>query len=79
MKNKLSDLNNALFQQLENIQNPEEGTDVAMEIEKAKAITGISTNIINIHKLAYQAAKESGREEDFLETQFTNTPKSIDR
>lgn len=58
MKNKLQDLNNHLFAQLERLDNEEltaEGLDT--EIQRSKAITAISNQIINNAKLALDATK----------------------
>jgi hypothetical protein len=58
MKNKLEDLNNHLFEQLERL-NDEDLTGDALlsEIDRAKAITGVSTQIINNASLALKAAE----------------------
>lgn len=58
MKNKLQDLNNHLFAQLERLDNEEltaEGLET--EIQRSKAITAISNQIINNAKLALDATK----------------------
>ena len=64
MKNKLTDLNNHLFEQLERL-NDEDLTDEQMgkEIERSKAITSIANSIINNAKVVLDTAKfldESG-------------------
>lgn len=58
MKNKLSDLNNHLFAQLERLSD-EELKDEALqeEIERSKAVQGIAGSIINNAKLALDAEK----------------------
>jgi len=60
MQNKLSDLNNHLFMQLERLGDesltPEE---LAQEIKRSQAIGGISKNIIENANLVYQAKRTS--------------------
>lgn len=57
MKNKLSDLNNHLFAEIERLGDEELiGEDLEKEIERAKAITGIATQIIANGSLALKAA-----------------------
>ena len=58
MKNKLTDLNNHLFTQLERL-NEEglEGDKLADEIARAKAITSISSQIISNGNLVLEANK----------------------
>lgn len=49
MKNKLSDLNNYLFEELERLNDDEELQDenkLKRELERSKAITGVSQQII---------------------------------
>lgn len=56
MMNKISDLNNHLFAQLEKLSDDElTGDKLKEEIERAKAITSISNNIIQTGKLALEA------------------------
>ena len=58
MKNKLSDLNNHLFEQLERLNNDElKGEELTAEIERAKAMSGIATQIINGAKTTIDAMK----------------------
>ena len=50
MKNKLSDLNNYLFEELERLNDDEELQDenkLKRELERSKAITGVSQQIIS--------------------------------
>ncbi len=56
MKNKIMDLNNHLFEELERL-NDEElvGDKLVEEIKRADAIEGIATQIINNSKVALEA------------------------
>ena len=58
MKNKLGDLNNYLFEQLERLNDDElieENMD--KEIKRTKSITSVATSIINNAKLALDAQR----------------------
>jgi len=56
MKNKLIDLNNHLFMQLERLGNEElSGEALTTEIERSKAITGIAKEVISNARLALDA------------------------
>ena len=58
MKNKLSDLNNHLFAEIERLGDEELiGDGLEKEIERARAITGIATQIIANGSLALKAAR----------------------
>ena len=58
MKNKLTDLNDHLFAQLERLSDESlKGDDLHAEIERSKAITGVSAQIIGNAKLALDAQK----------------------
>lgn len=58
MKNKLSDLNNHLFAQLEKLGEEDlKGDKLDAEIERAKAISSISKQIVESSKLTLEAAK----------------------
>lgn len=59
MKNKLTDLNNYLFEQLERLNDDENLNDenFEREIERTKAITSIGNTIINNAKLALDGQK----------------------
>ena len=58
MKNKLSDLNNHLFAQLERLGDEGlKGEDLAAEIDRAKAMSGIATQIVNAAKVTVDAAR----------------------
>lgn len=56
MKNKLIDLNNHLFAQLERLSNEElAGKDLSEEIRRAKAVTNVAEQIINNADLGLRA------------------------
>lgn len=56
MKNKMIDLNNHLFEQLERLNDDElKGADLAEEIERARAMSAIATQIIANGSLALKA------------------------
>ncbi|MFA5324102.1 MAG: hypothetical protein WC373_15620 [Smithella sp.] len=56
MKNKLSDLNNTLFAQLERLnEEATKGNKLSEEINRAKAITGVAHEIILNGKLVLDA------------------------
>lgn len=58
MKNKLVDLNNHLFAQLERLGDEElKGDDLVEEISRAKAITNVAQQIINNGNLVLGAIK----------------------
>ena len=58
MKNKLIDLNNHLFCQLEKISDDDiKGDKLQEELARSKAITGIAAQVINNAKLALDAHK----------------------
>jgi hypothetical protein len=57
VKNKLSDLNNHLFAELERLGDEElSGEALTEEIERARAITGVAAQIINNGSLVLKAA-----------------------
>ncbi|EOW9244850.1 hypothetical protein ACN255_001335 [Vibrio cholerae] len=61
MKNKLSDLNNHLFSQLERLSDEDlKGDDLKEEIERSKAVKSIAQEIISGGKLALEAQLELG-------------------
>ena len=61
MKNKLSDLNNHLFAQLERLSNEDlKGDELKEEIERSKAVKAIAQEIISGGKLALEAQLELG-------------------
>jgi len=56
MKNKLIDLNNHLFTEMERLCDEDlKGDDLLKEIERAKAITGVASQIIANGSLALKA------------------------
>ena len=56
MKNKLTDLNDHLFAEIERLSDEDlQGDELMNEIERAKAITGVSTQIIANGALALKA------------------------
>lgn len=56
MKNKLTDLNDHMFAQLERLNDETlSGEEIEKEIERSKAVTGISKTIIDNARLALQA------------------------
>lgn len=60
MKNKMTDLNNVLFEQLERLQDDEAMKDdqnFKREIERSRAIVGVSSQIIKNATLTVQAAR----------------------
>lgn len=58
MKNKLVDLNNHLFVELERLNDEDlKGEALAEEISRAKAITGVASNIIENAKVVLEAEK----------------------
>ena len=48
-------LNKALFEQLQNIVDPEKGTDISQELKKANAICNIADKVINLADLSLKA------------------------
>ena len=58
VKNKLTDLNNHLFAQLERLNDEDlQGEALEEEIKRAKAVSDISTNIINNARTVLEAQK----------------------
>jgi hypothetical protein len=56
MKNKMIDLNNHLFEQLERLNDEDlKGDDLKLEMDRAKAITGIASQIIANGQLVLKA------------------------
>lgn len=68
MKNKLVDLNNHLFAELERLSDEElKGEELKEEIRRAEAVCGVSMQIINNGELALKAEK-------FKESSISATP-----
>lgn len=58
MRNKLTDLNNHLFAQLERLGDEElSQEELDKEIQRAKAINGVANNIINNARIALDGSK----------------------
>lgn len=58
MKNKLSDLNNHLFAQLERLSDEDvKGEELEQEIKRAEAVCGVASQIIENGSLALKAEK----------------------
>lgn len=58
MKNKLADLNNHLFEELERLNDEElTGDKLSQEITRAKAIAAVASQIIEMHNTAIEAQK----------------------
>lgn len=58
MKNTLGDLNNHLFAQLERLSDEDvKGDKLKEEIERAKAVTGVASKIIENGSLVLEARK----------------------
>lgn len=59
MKNKLSDLNNHLFAQLERLGSEDlKGEELANEIERSNAITSVAKEVISNARLVLDAQKQ---------------------
>jgi hypothetical protein len=62
MKNKLIDLNNHLFAQIERLSDEEtKGDSLKEEIDRSRAISGVARHIIENARLALDAEKEIGK------------------
>lgn len=70
MKNKLVDLNNHLFEQLERLNDDDlSDAELEREIKRSRAMAGIASNIVANAQLALDSQK-------FIEEQYgANTPK----
>lgn len=62
MKNKLTDLNNHLFAQLERLNDEDPDIDMETEIKKAKVMATVGGVVVNVASLALKAEqmKQSG-------------------
>jgi hypothetical protein len=57
-RNKISDLNNHLFSQLEKLNDDNlTGNELTMECKRAKAMSSIATQILNSTRLTLEAMK----------------------
>lgn len=57
-RNKISDLNNHLFSQLEKLNDDNlTGNELTMECKRAKAMSGIAAQILNSTRLTLEAMK----------------------
>ncbi len=54
-KNSLDNLNKALFEQLQNIIDPEKNNDISQELKKANTVCNIADKIISIADLSLKA------------------------
>lgn len=54
---QLEDLSKTLFEQLQNIVDPEKGTDMNLELKKANAVCNVSDKLIKIADLSLKAKK----------------------
>jgi len=54
-ENKFDNLNNILYEQLQNIVDPEDKTDINQELKKANAVCNIADKLINIADLSLKA------------------------
>jgi hypothetical protein len=60
MKNKLSNLNDHLFEQIERLNDDDlKGDDLTREINRTKAMCNVAVQIISAGRLALDAAKTS--------------------
>jgi hypothetical protein len=79
MKNKLTDLSNHLFEEMERLNDEDlEGEKLIQELSRAKAMSGIAQNIIMNAKLALDATRltvEYGSREVTLPAMLTEGPK----
>ena len=58
MKNKLSDLNNHLFAELERLGDEEiKGEDLEFEVKRAKAVTDVANRVIDNARLAKEVVE----------------------
>ncbi|UJS26234.1 hypothetical protein [Thiothrix winogradskyi] len=76
MKNKLVDLNNHLFAQLERLGDEDlKGDALASEIERSRAITGVAKQLVQIGQLALDAEKFK---QEHSATPVTNLPEMLE-
>lgn len=76
MKNTLADLNNHLFSEIERLGDEDlKGDELAAEIERARAITGIATQIISNGSLALKAEQFKS---DVISSKEVKVPKFLE-
>jgi hypothetical protein len=69
MKNKLSDLNDHLFETIEWLMDRDiEGEKLKEEIDRAKAVTGAAMTIVAADRLALDALKAAAQNPDMKKT-----------
>lgn len=74
MKNKLTDLNNHLFEQLERLNDEDiTGDKLKEEIHRSHAVAGVARNIVNNAALALRA------EQFFTEGRIDDKPDMLDK
>jgi uncharacterized protein related to proFAR isomerase len=75
MKNKITDLNNHLFEQLERLNDDTlSGDALISEIHRAGAMTGIAAQLVQTHKVMIDAMKltKGGYSKEEVLQVFTN-------
>lgn len=60
MKNKIQDLRNLLFEQMERLMDDD--LDINKEVQRAKALSGLATVVVNSAKVEVDFLKMSGTE-----------------
>lgn len=82
-QNKLKDLNNHLFAQIERLtdeQETEKKEDLKMEIDRSKALVELSSEIVDVHRIVLDAAQlthKMGVGADALPETFGIEPKKL--
>jgi hypothetical protein len=78
MKNKLSDLNNHLFSQLERLSDEDlTAEQLQVEISRSKAVTDVATTIVQNAKLVFEAQKEFGDKKNLPEVLGIGSDKPV--
>jgi len=76
MKNKLIDLNNHLFEQLERLNDEDlTGEQLQSEIQRSKAVSGIASQIVSNASLSLEAKKHQA---EWQGTNNSKLPKMIE-